>query len=123
MAALRENTSTTRGCSLARLCREARKRRQSGWKERYLCLKNMEKRLGQKGSRFPPSSPRNQAKSRRKLVMADVTAQMVKDLRDRTGAPFLDCKKALEEVKGDFEKAAEILRIKGLAKAAKKVGK
>ncbi len=55
--------------------------------------------------------------------MDDVTAQMVKELRDRTGAPFLDCKKALEEVKGNFEKAADILRVKGLAKAAKKVGR
>ncbi len=55
--------------------------------------------------------------------MSDVTAQMVKELRDRTGAPFLDCKKALEEVGGDFDKAADILRIKGLTKAAKKVGR
>ncbi|HSE83041.1 MAG TPA: translation elongation factor Ts [Thermodesulfobacteriota bacterium] len=55
--------------------------------------------------------------------MSEVTAQMVKELRDRTGAPFLDCKKALEEVGGDFDKAADILRIKGLTKAAKKVGR
>jgi elongation factor Ts len=55
--------------------------------------------------------------------MSDITAQMVKELRDRTGAPFLDCKKALEEVGGDFDKAADILRIKGLTKAAKKVGR
>ncbi len=55
--------------------------------------------------------------------MTDVTANMVKELRDRTGAPFLDCKKALEEVRGDVEKATEILRIKGVAKASKKVGR
>jgi elongation factor Ts len=55
--------------------------------------------------------------------MADITPQMVKEIRDRTGAPFLDCKKALEETSGDFEKAIDILRIKGLAKAAKKVGR
>ncbi|HWP91729.1 MAG TPA: translation elongation factor Ts [Thermodesulfobacteriota bacterium] len=55
--------------------------------------------------------------------MADVKAQMVKEIRDRTGAPFLDCKKALEETGGDYEKAVEILRIKGLTKAAKKVGR
>lgn len=55
--------------------------------------------------------------------MAEITAQMVKELRDRTGAPFLDCKKALEEGVGDFERAADILRIKGLTKAAKKVGR
>jgi elongation factor Ts len=48
---------------------------------------------------------------------------MVKEIRDRTGAPFIDCKKALEEVSGDFDKAIEILKIKGVAKAAKKVGR
>ncbi len=55
--------------------------------------------------------------------MGDITAQMVKEIRDRTGAPFIDCKKALEEVNGDYEKAIDILRIKGLAKAAKKMGR
>lgn len=48
---------------------------------------------------------------------------MVKEIRDRTGAPFIDCKKALEEVAGDFDKAIEILKIKGVAKAAKKGGR
>lgn len=56
-------------------------------------------------------------------MMSDITAQMVKDIRDRTGAPFIDCKKALEEVNGDYERAIDILRIKGLAKAAKKMGR
>lgn len=55
--------------------------------------------------------------------MSEITAQMVKEIRDRTGAPFIDCKKALEEVNGDYEKAIDILRIKGLAKAAKKIGR
>lgn len=55
--------------------------------------------------------------------MADITAQMVKEIRDRTGAPFIDCKKALEEVAGDFDKAIEILKIKGVAKASKKAGR
>jgi elongation factor Ts len=55
--------------------------------------------------------------------MADITAQMVKDIRDRTGAPFIDCKNALEEVEGDYEKAIDILKIKGVAKASKKVGR
>lgn len=55
--------------------------------------------------------------------MADITAQMVKDIRDRTGAPFIDCKKALEEVEGDYDKAIDILKIKGVAKASKKVGR
>jgi elongation factor Ts len=60
---------------------------------------------------------------RRTVIMADVTAQMVKEIRDRTGAPFLDCKKALDETSGDFEKAIEILRIKGLTKVAKRLGR
>ena len=45
---------------------------------------------------------------------------MVKELRESTGAPFLDCKNALVETNGDFEKASEVLRIKGVAKASKK---
>lgn len=55
--------------------------------------------------------------------MAQINAKMVKEIRDRTGAPFIDCKKALEEVDGDFEKAIDILRVKGLAKASKKIGR
>ena len=52
-----------------------------------------------------------------------VTAQMVKELRDKTGAGMMDCKKALVESGGDEEKAVVYLREKGLAKAAKKVGR
>ncbi|KPU28187.1 elongation factor Ts [Caloranaerobacter sp. TR13] len=52
-----------------------------------------------------------------------VTASMVKELRERTGAGMLDCKKALVEANGDLEKAVEILRKKGLSKAAKKAGR
>lgn len=52
--------------------------------------------------------------------MAAITAQMVKALRDRTGAGMMDCKNALEEAGGDEEKAVEIIQKKGLAKAAKK---
>ncbi|WP_427338680.1 translation elongation factor Ts [Caloranaerobacter sp. DY30410] len=52
-----------------------------------------------------------------------VTASMVKELRERTGAGMLDCKKALVESNGDLEKAVEILRKKGLSKAAKKAGR
>jgi elongation factor Ts len=54
--------------------------------------------------------------------MTTITAQMVKELRDSTGAGPLDCKKALEQTDGDFAKAVEFLREKGLAKAAKKLG-
>ena len=52
--------------------------------------------------------------------MATVTAAMVKELREKTGAGMLDCKKALEAVDGDVEKAFDWLREKGIAKAAKK---
>jgi elongation factor Ts len=52
--------------------------------------------------------------------MADISAELVKELRDRTGAGFMDCKKALTEADGDLEKAAAILRERGLAAAAKK---
>ncbi len=55
--------------------------------------------------------------------MAEITAGMIKDLRERTGAGMSDCKKALTEVAGDMEKATEFLRKKGLAAAAKKAGR
>src|SRR5690606_6236075 len=54
--------------------------------------------------------------------MANVGAQQVKALRDRTGAGMMDCKNALVEAEGDQEKAVEIIQKKGLAKAAKKAG-
>ncbi len=53
----------------------------------------------------------------------EVSATMIKDLRERTGAGMADCKKALVEVAGDVEKAIDFLRAKGLAKAAKKAGR
>ncbi|MEH7344854.1 translation elongation factor Ts [Bacillus sp. JJ1532] len=49
-----------------------------------------------------------------------ITAQMVKELREKTGAGMMDCKKALQETDGDMEKAIDFLREKGIAKAAKK---
>ena len=52
--------------------------------------------------------------------MADISAELVKELRERTGAGFMDCKRALTEADGDLDKAALILRDKGLAAAAKK---
>ncbi|MEG6503976.1 MULTISPECIES: translation elongation factor Ts [unclassified Desulfovibrio] len=55
--------------------------------------------------------------------MAAITAQMVKELREMTGAGMMDCKKALVEVEGDLEKAVDWLRQKGMAKAAKKSGR
>jgi elongation factor Ts len=55
--------------------------------------------------------------------MANITAQMVKELRERTGAGMMDCKAALQETNGDMEPAVDLLRKKGLAKAAKKAGR
>lgn len=55
--------------------------------------------------------------------MAEVTASMVKELRDQTGAPIIDCKNALNETEGNIDKALEVLRIKGVAKASKKAGR
>ncbi|GAA0069399.1 translation elongation factor Ts [Clostridium sardiniense] len=52
-----------------------------------------------------------------------ITAKSVKELRDKTGAGMMDCKKALTETNGDVEKAVEVLREKGLAAAAKKAGR
>jgi elongation factor Ts len=53
----------------------------------------------------------------------EVTATMIKDLRERTGAGMADCKKALTETNADIDKAIDYLRAKGLAKAAKKAGR
>ena len=55
--------------------------------------------------------------------MAEVTMDMIKDLRERTGAGMADCKKALVETSADVDKAVDYLRKKGLAKAAKKAGR
>jgi elongation factor Ts len=54
---------------------------------------------------------------------AVVSAALVKELRERTGAGFMDCKRALEETGGDIEKAAALLRERGLAAAARKAGR
>ncbi|HZU51826.1 MAG TPA: translation elongation factor Ts [Sphingomicrobium sp.] len=55
--------------------------------------------------------------------MAEITAKSVKELRERTGAGMMDCKKALEETAGDMEAAIDWLRAKGLSAAAKKAGR
>jgi elongation factor Ts len=57
------------------------------------------------------------------MKMANISAAMVKQLREKTGAGMMDCKHALSEVKGDIEKAIEILRKKGLATAQKRAGR
>src|SRR3712207_9521791 len=55
--------------------------------------------------------------------MAEITAATVKELRERTGAGMMDCKKALGETQGDMEAAVDWLRAKGLAAAGKRAGK
>ena len=55
--------------------------------------------------------------------MADISAEQVKELRERTGAGFMDCKNALTEAGGDMDKAVGLLRERGLAAAAKKSGR
>jgi elongation factor Ts len=55
--------------------------------------------------------------------MTTISAEMVKDLRDKTGVGMMECKKALTESNGDFEKAIDLLRQKGLATASKKAGR
>ena len=55
--------------------------------------------------------------------MANITAAMVKELREMTGAGMMECKKALAEVEGEMEKAIDVLRTRGLAAAAKKAGR
>jgi elongation factor Ts len=55
--------------------------------------------------------------------MADISAELVKKLRDQTGAGFMECKAALVEAKGDLEAAITLLRKRGLASAAKKAGR
>ena len=55
--------------------------------------------------------------------MAEITAALVKDLREKTGAGMMDCKRALSETGGDLEAAVDWLRKKGLAAAAKKAGR
>ncbi len=55
--------------------------------------------------------------------MADITASMVKELREMTGVGMMECKKALAEAEGDMEKAVDVLRTRGLAAVAKKAGR
>jgi len=52
-----------------------------------------------------------------------IGASLVKQLRELTSAPMMECKRALEEVEGDLQRAAELLRVRGLARAAKKAGR
>jgi elongation factor Ts len=55
--------------------------------------------------------------------MAEISAGLVKELRERTGAGFMDCKRALEETEGDLDRAVALLRERGIAAAARKAGR
>jgi elongation factor Ts len=65
--------------------------------------------------------PRDEQETR--TNMADTSAEKVKELRERTGAGFMDCKNALVEADGDLDRAVVLLRERGLAAAAKKAGR
>src|SRR5205823_5938881 len=56
-------------------------------------------------------------------MMAEISATLVKELRDRTGAGMMDCKRALQETNGDMDAAVVLLREKGMAQAAKRAGR
>ena len=81
----------------------------------------------------PPRRPRRRAGrrgARRRgraggggRLMAEISAQLVKELRDRTGAGMMDCKRALQETNGDMEAAIVLLRERGMAQAAKRAGR
>src|SRR5687767_11951976 len=72
---------------------------------------------------FPPPAPPAGGRGVKGKNMAEITAASVKELRERTGAGMMDCKKALAENHGDMEASVDWLRAKGLAAAAKKAGR
>jgi len=69
------------------------------------------------------SNQKNQTITKEKTMSLEINPKLVKELRDKTGAGMMNCKKALQETEGDFEKAVEALRQKGLATADKKAGR
>src|SRR5262249_27455635 len=75
-------------------------------------------RSAARGGGPPPTHRRGETS-----IMAEITAALVKELREKTGAGMMDCKKALAETAGDLEGAFDWLRKKGLAAAAKKAGR
>jgi elongation factor Ts len=74
-------------------------------------------------ARHRPDSRREKARVQEMATAMDITADMVKKLRDATGAGMMECKKALVEAKGDMEEAITLLRKQGLAQATKKAGR
>src|SRR5215467_12094577 len=78
---------------------------------------------GQHRPRTPRSARARHNEHTKDPSMTTITASLVKELRDKTGAGMMDCKMALTEVKGDIEGAIDWLRKKGLSKAANKAGR
>ena len=106
-----------RGRARARSGREGRGRQPRLKTARSDALASAESRRQHRGRR---TRPRDRIGTGAHAHMADISAEQVKELRDRTGAGFMDCKKALTEADGDLDKATAILRERGLAAAAKK---
>lgn len=77
-------------------------------------------RAGEGDVPYPARNHICERKNQEEWIMADITAAMVKDLREKSGAGMMDCKKALAETNGDMDAAMDWLRTKGLAAAAKK---
>lgn len=75
------------------------------------------------GSKAKSSAPAPKAETPKASKSGTISAKLVKELRDKTGAGMMDCKKALQESDGDLEKATEWLRQKGIASAGKKEGR
>ena len=72
---------------------------------------------------IPSAAHRAWRCKRKEFTVADITASMVKELREMTGAGMMECKKALVEAEGDLDKAVDVLRTRGLAAVAKKAGR
>ena len=85
--------------------------------------KDAEEELKKPRLKKPPLSKPPPNNQRFPEILMSITAAMVKDLREKTAAGMMDCKKALTECDGDMEKAVDWLRQKGLSKAAKKAGR
>lgn len=80
-------------------------------------------RASGKTDRVQHRPPGVNREGRTNRAMNEVTSQMVRELRERTGAPMMDCKRALVESEGDLDKAVEVLRKQGRATAEKKAGR
>ena len=83
----------------------------------------MQRPIGAYGSKARSLGLNDSAKDEKDKDMAEITAALVKELREISGAGMMDCKKALVETSGNLDEASDWLRKKGLAAAAKKAGR